>query len=193
MPKISKIKGNIVTLSGKFKYEQNQYFELSKNTKGFVLLADEDEAKLLVIGNPSEIEINKNVKVLDGESIVFADESWLGKIIDPFGNVIHASRDATDKSKIIGKQFIYKNSPSIIKRRKLDRPLDTGIVAIDAINPIGLGQRQLIIGDRSSGKTSIALSAIINQKDSGLINIYVAIGQKRSSIISTYERLPILH
>ena len=189
MPKISKIKGNIVTLSGKFKYEQNQYFELSKNTKGFVLLADEDEAKLLVIGNPSEIEINKNVKVLDGESIVFADESWLGKIIDPFGNVIHASRDATDKSKIIGKQFIYKNSPSIIKRRKLDRPLDTGIVAIDAINPIGLGQRQLIIGDRSSGKTSIALSAIINQKDSGLINIYVAIGQKRSSIISTYERL----
>ncbi|RTZ68565.1 MAG: hypothetical protein DSZ21_01525 [Tenericutes bacterium] len=75
MPKISKIKGNIVTLSGKFKYEQNQYFELSKNTKGFVLLADEDEAKLLVIGNPSEIEINKNVKVLDGESIVFADES----------------------------------------------------------------------------------------------------------------------
>ena len=189
MPKISKIKGNIVTLSGKYKYQQEQYFELSKNAKGLVLLANEDEAKLLVIGNPSEIEINKSVTVLKDQSMIGADENWLGKIIDPFGNIIHSDTEDEGESKIIGKQFIYQNSPSIIDRTKLYCPLDTGIISIDAINPIGLGQRQLIIGDRSSGKTSIALSTIINQKDSEIISIYVAIGQKRSSVISFYERL----
>ena len=189
MPKISKIKGNIVTLSGKYNYEQEQYFQLSKNTKGVVLLAKEDEAKLLVIGNLSEIEVNKEATVLKDQSIVSADENWLGKIIDPFGNIIHDDSTTKNKTKIIGKQFMYKNSPTIVERVKLNRPLDTGIISIDAINPIGLGQRQLIIGDRSSGKTSIASSIIINQKNSDIICIYVAIGQKRSSVISFYERL----
>ncbi len=190
MPKIAKIKDNIVTLKGEANYKQNQYYRLSEDTNGLVLSATSNEAQLLVVGNPSNIEINEEVSTISDENVVDVYEHYFDKIISPFGDVLHPQDFSVPaKPKSIGVRKYPLTSPSILERIKLSQPLDTGIVAIDTMIPIGLGQRELIIGDRATGKTSIALSAIINQKSSGIKTIYVSVGQKRSSVIDFYKNL----
>ena len=188
MPKISKIKDNIVTLEGKYKYRQDQYFKLSSNTKGFVLSATINEAKLLVIGNPSELKINSSVKTTADTSAIEVRENYFGKIITPIGDTIHPITKVS-KGKIYAKGDLDAKTPSILDRVALNRSLDTGLLVIDTMIPIGLGQRELIIGDRNTGKTTIALNAIINQRDKDSKVIYVAIGQKRNSVIQSYNIL----
>ncbi len=190
MPKISRIKDNIVTLSGKYKYTMDQYWKLSKNTKGFVLSASETGAKLLVVGDPGEIKVNDSVTLSKDNHEVSVYKHQFGKVISPFGEVLHP----VSKVKTTGKTPFAKGSletPSvpILDREPLDEPLNTGMLAIDTMIPVGKGQRELIIGDRNTGKTTIAVNTIINQKGTDVKTIYVAIGQKRSSIISTYNTL----
>jgi len=105
-------------------------------------------------------------------------EALLGRVVDALGQPIDG------KGPLDTKEFrrIELKAPGIIVRQPVKEPLQTGIKAIDAMIPIGRGQRELIIGDRQTGKTSVALDTILNQKDSGVICIYVAIGQKRSTI-----------
>ena len=189
MPKVLKIQDNIVTLTGEYKYKQDQYFKLSENTKGFVLSASETDAKLLVIGDPSEIKVNTTVTLTDDTSKVNVYKHYFGKIISPFGKVIHPISSKVITKTIIGVGDLETKTPSILERVPLDKPLDTGTFAIDTLIPLGLGQRELIIGDRNTGKTTLAINTIINQKDNNVKTIYVAIGQKRSSIVATYNTL----
>ena len=105
-------------------------------------------------------------------------DAFLGRVIDPLGEPI----DGKGPIEAVGYNPIEKQAPGILERQSVDTPLHTGILAIDSMFPIGRGQRELIIGDRQTGKTSIATDAILNQKDTGVLCIYVAIGQKASSI-----------
>ena len=105
-------------------------------------------------------------------------DAFLGRVIDPLGEPI----DGKGPIESVGYNPIEKQAPGILERQSVDTPLHTGILAIDSMFPIGRGQRELIIGDRQTGKTSIATDAILNQKDTGVLCIYVAIGQKASSI-----------
>ena len=189
MPKVLKIQDNIVTLTGKYKYKQDQYFKLSKNTKGFVLSASETDAKLLVIGDPSEIKVNATATLTKDTSKVNVYKHYFGKIISPFGKVIHPISTKAPAKTIVGTGDLETSTPSILDRVPLDKPLDTGTFAIDTLIPLGLGQRELIIGDRNTGKTTLAVNTIINQKSNKVKTIYVAIGQKRSSIVATYNTL----
>ena len=189
MPKIYKIKDNIVTVKGKHNYYQDEYFNLSKNVKGFVLSATTTEAQLLVVGNPSELKINTLIKPTTQSTKIEVKNEYFGSIISPFGEVIQKS---SKKSKIITKKTygeLEQKSPSILERIALNKPVDTGMLVIDTMIPIGKGQRELIIGDRNTGKSTIAINTIINQKKNKVKSIYVAIGQKRSSVIKTYNIL----
>ena len=112
-------------------------------------------------------------------------EKFLGRVIDPLGEPI----DGKGPIEAVGYNPIEKQAPGILERQSVDTPLHTGILAIDSMFPIGRGQRELIIGDRQTGKTSIATDAILNQKDTGVLCIYVAIGQKASSIARVAEDL----
>ena len=111
-------------------------------------------------------------------------ENLLGRVIDPIGR-------ALDGKPLTVQQYypVERPAPSLIKRRPVDTPLQTGIISIDSMIPIGRGQRELIIGDRQTGKTSIALSAILNQRDTGVICIYCAIGQKASTVAQIVHTL----
>lgn len=190
MAKIIKIKDSIVTIKGKEKYKLNEQYKLSSKSFGIVLSAKADIAQLLIVGDASEIKNNSTVKKIKANNDIAAYEHYFGRIIDPFGNTVHPFNTKEPKTKkLIGKSNRLNISPSVIERTKLEKPLDTGLVAIDTMIPIGLGQRELIIGDRTTGKTSIALSAIINQKKNNVKSIYVAIGQKRNSVISLYNTL----
>lgn len=188
MPKIIKIHDNIVTIEGKANYKQDQLFRLSKDAVGFVVSATQTEANLLVIGDPSTIQNKKAVtKISDTFDKVEVRSGFFGSIISPFGNVLFPAKKEAGKK--IGEGAIENNSPALLDRIKLSQPLETGMLAIDTMIPIGRGQRELIIGDRSTGKTTIALNAIINQKDKKTKSIYVAVGQKRTSVIATYNKL----
>src|SRR5206468_6335208 len=112
-------------------------------------------------------------------------EALLGRVVDALGNPI----DGKGPVSTTQTAPIEKVAPGVIARQPVSQPLQTGLKAIDAMVPIGRGQRELIIGDRQTGKTAIAIDAIINQRDTGVKCIYVAIGQKASSIAAVVRRL----
>ena len=121
-----------------------------------------------------------------GETVsVPVGQGLLGRVVDPLGNPI----DGKGIIRYTDKRPIESPAPSIVDRSPVNQPLQTGITAIDALTPIGRGQRELIIGDRQTGKTAIAIDTIINQKDKNVICVYVAIGQKMSNIVSTVNLL----
>ena len=109
----------------------------------------------------------------------------LGRVVNPLGQAIDGGREIAAQDY----RPVESGAPAIIDREPVNRPLPTGIMAVDAIVPIGRGQRELIIGDRQTGKTAIAIDAIINQRDTDILCIYVAIGQKASSIAQTVQTL----
>ncbi len=192
MSKIKKIKDNIVVIEGKEKYEENQRFKLSEKTIGIVLNAERNKANLLVLGNTLDIKLNSTVKKIEKQDYIKTYKHYFGKIISPFGNVVYPSSFEEPKKPIlIGKSHIDNPSPSIMDRLKINKTLNTGITAIDALIPIGKGQRELIIGDRSSGKTSLTLSTIVNQKNKNVKVIYVSIGQKKNTVIQKYNFLKL--
>ena len=188
MLKIRKIHDSIVVLDGKYKYKQGMLFDLSKDVKGYLISAKEDEASLLIIGDPSLISKNTNVKI-SKEKItnVKIYSNFFGSIISPFGNILETNSKLV--SKLLGKRKLDNTSPNILDRVKLTDPLLSGMISIDTMIPIGRGQRELIIGDRSTGKSTIAINTIINQKNNDVKSIYVAIGQKRNSVINIYKTL----
>ena len=190
MPKISRIKDNIITIKGKENYKLNERYKLAERTYGVVLSARDESAELLLMGDPSNVKIDDEVHKLKEIPKIEVYEHYFGKIITPFGDMVHpADAKEPTKPKLLGSEYRYHPSPSILERRGLTEPLETGLIAIDTMIPIGRGQRELIIGDRSTGKTSIALSAIINQKNKNMKSIYIAIGQKRNSVIQVYNTL----
>lgn len=152
--------------------------EFETGGRGVALNLEEAETGVVIFAGQEELRPGTRVKTTGQVLSVGVGQEMVGRVVDPFGNEL----DGKGKYKIEGYNLLEKVAPGIIAREPVTVPLQTGIKIIDAVIPIGRGQRELIIGDRSTGKTSIALSTIINQKGTGVTCIYAAIGQRRSSI-----------
>ena len=152
---------------------------------GLVMNLESDHVGVVLLGNDSLIKEGDEVKRTKRVMEVPVGEEMLGRVVNALGQPIDGLAPIkTSKSKPI--EVI---APGVMKRKSVDTPLETGITMIDAITPIGRGQRELIIGDRQTGKTAIAIDTIINQKGKDVICIYVAIGQKNSSVAQIVDRL----
>ena len=160
-------------------------FEDGKGTLGIVLNLEEDNVGVVILGDYSHIKEGMTVKTTGRIASVPVGEGLLGRIIDPTGVPIDGNGEIhCDKIRAI-----ERVAPGIVTRKSVCEPLQTGLTAIDALTPIGRGQRELIIGDRQTGKTAIAIDTIINQKGKDVICIYVAIGQKTSTVAQLAKTL----
>ncbi|HEY4152084.1 MAG TPA: F0F1 ATP synthase subunit alpha [Pseudolysinimonas sp.] len=171
----------------------NELLRFEDGTLGLALNLDESEIGVVVLGEFDGIEQGQKVTRTGEVLSVAVGDGYLGRVVDPLGNPMDGLGEvATD-----GRRALELQAPGVMQRKSVHEPMQTGIKAIDAMIPIGRGQRQLIIGDRQTGKTAIAIDTIINQKDnwaSGDVNkqvrcIYVAIGQKGSTIAAVKDAL----
>ena len=153
-------------------------FENNSSTLGIAMNLEEDNVGVVILGEYTDIKEGTVVKTTGRIASVPVGDGLIGRIIDPTGKAIDGKGEyAYDKTRPI-----ERVAPGIVARRSVYQPLQTGLTAIDALTPIGRGQRELIIGDRQTGKTAIAIDTIINQKGKNVICIYVAIGQKASTV-----------
>ena len=152
---------------------------------GWALNLERDSVGTVILGDYKHIKEGDTVKTTGRELEVPVGAALLGRVVDSLGNPI----DGKGAIKADGMSPIEKVAPGVIARQSVDEPLQTGLKSIDSMVPIGRGQRELIIGDRQTGKTAVAIDAIINQKGTGIKCIYVAIGQKASSIAAVVRKL----
>ena len=153
-------------------------FEDGKNTLGITMNLDEDNVGVVILGEYTQIKEGMTVKTTGRIASVPVGDALIGRIVDPTGKPI----DGKGEIESTKTRPIERVAPGIVARKSVHQPLQTGLTAIDALTPIGRGQRELIIGDRQTGKTAIAIDTIINQKGQNVICIYVAIGQKTSTV-----------
>ncbi len=159
--------------------------EFANGTRGVVLNLEEDNVGVAIFGTTKGIEEGETVKRLKQINSVPVGRGLLGRVVDALGNPI----DGLGPIQSDGRGVVEVKAPGIIDRKSVHEPLQTGLKAIDAMTPIGRGQRELIIGDRQTGKTAVAIDTIINQKGQGVVCIYVAIGQKASTVAQVVDRL----
>jgi len=159
----------------------SELLEFPGGVRGMALNLEEETVGAVILGNAEGIKEGDTVKTTGRVVEVPVGQALLGRVVDPLG------RPLDDKGPIAAKRTrpVERIAPGVIVRQSVDTPVQTGIKAIDALIPIGRGQRELIIGDRQTGKTAIAIDTIINQKGKGLVCIYVAIGQKLSTVATT--------
>ncbi len=163
----------------------NELLQFSETVYGMALNLEEDNIGCVILGPFQDIKEGDEVRRTGRIMEVPAGEALIGRVVNAIGHPIDGKGPIqTDKF-----MPIERIAPGVIYRRPVEVPLQTGIKAIDAMTPIGRGQRELIIGDRQTGKTAIAVDAIINQKDQNVICIYVAIGQKASTVAGVVEKL----
>ena len=165
----------------------NELVEFSNGEYGMALNLEEDSVAIVLLGSDEGIKEGDTVKRTGKVVSVPVGEGLIGRVVNPLGQPIDG-KGAIESKEI---RPIERNAPGIIQRKSVSVPLQTGIKAIDSMIPIGRGQRELIIGDRQTGKTVIATDTIINQKGKDVICIYVAIGQKRSTVAQLVETLTL--
>lgn len=175
----------IVRVHGLSDAMQGEMLEFPGNTFGMALNLERDSVGAVILGAYQHITEGDTVKCTGKILEVPVGEALLGRVVDSLGLPI----DGKGPVACTETAPIEKIAPGVIARQSVDEPLQTGLKAIDAMVPVGRGQRELIIGDRQTGKTAVAIDAIINQKGTGVKCIYVAIGQKASSIASVVRRL----
>jgi F-type H+-transporting ATPase subunit alpha len=175
----------IARIYGLEKVMAGELIQFKGGVSGIALNLEEDQVGAVLLGEYSGIKEGDEVQRTGRIMSVPVGEAMIGRVVDALGQPIDG------KGPIETSQFnaIERIAPGVVERQPVKEPLQTGIKAIDAMIPIGRGQRELIIGDRQTGKTTVALDAIINQKDSGVICIYVAIGQKRSTVAQVVKTL----
>ncbi len=183
--RVISVSDGICWLDGLADIMYGEVVEFACGERGMVLDIQKDRIGCAIFGRYEHIESTSRVRRVGRMASVPVGEELLGRVVDPLGRPIDGLGTLhTDKRRPI--EF---NAPGITQRRSVSVPLQTGIKAIDALVPIGRGQRELIIGDRQTGKTSIAIDAIINQKGKGVPCIYVAIGQKDSAVAEIRDKL----
>jgi F-type H+-transporting ATPase subunit alpha len=176
----------IARISGLERCMAGELLELPHGVMGLALNLEEDSVGCVLFGETDEIKEGDEVRRTGRIMSVPAGEAMRGRVVNPLGQPLDG-RDAIETTEFIPLERI---APGVVHRQPVKEPLQTGLKAIDAMVPIGRGQRELIIGDRQTGKTAIAIDTIINQKGQGVVCIYVAIGQKQSTIaqvVSTLE------
>src|SRR4051812_11325075 len=184
--------GTVITLGdgiarvyGLDKVMAGELLDFPHGVAGIAMNLEEDQVGVVLLGDYTEIKEGDEVKRTGRIMSVPVGDAMIGRVVDALGNPID------DKGPIATKEFIAveRIAPGVIERQPVREPMATGLKAIDSMIPIGRGQRELIIGDRQTGKTAIAIDAIINNKGNDLICIYCAIGQKRSSIAQVVKIL----
>ncbi len=159
----------------------SELVEFENGTTGLAMNLEEETVGVLVLGDYIDIQEGQQVKTTGRIAEVPVGDAMLGRVVDALGNPIDGKGPiSTDKTRPI-----ERIAPNVVTRKGVNVPVQTGIKAIDAMIPVGRGQRELIIGDRSTGKSTIAVDTIINQKGGDLVCIYVAIGQKASKVAQT--------
>ncbi|MCS6821638.1 MAG: F0F1 ATP synthase subunit alpha [Microscillaceae bacterium] len=181
----------VARIYGLGKAQAGELVEFSSGTKGLVFNLEEDNVGVVIFGESSSVKEGDNVKRTSQIAYIKVGEGMLGRVVDTLGNPI--DRDEPIPGKLY-EMPLERKAPGVIYRQPVNEPLQTGIKAIDAMIPIGRGQRELIIGDRQTGKTTVALDTIINQKEfyekgEPVYCVYVAVGQKNSTIAQVYDTL----
>jgi len=159
--------------------------EFENGVKGMVLNLEEASVGIVVLGQYETIREGMSVKRLGELLKIPVGDGMVGRIVNPLGEPL----DGKGPIEATETRFVEEKAPGIMDRKSVHEPLETGIKAIDALVPVGRGQRELIIGDRQTGKTTLAIDTIINQKGNGVICIYVAIGQKQSTVANLVQKL----
>jgi len=183
--KVLEVADGIVRLDGLSSCMSQEMIDFGNNIFGVALNLEDGVVGAMILGEYSHIKEGDTAKSTGKILSVPVSESLVGRVVDPLGKALDG------KGAISAKKYypIEKIAPGVITREGVDTPMQTGIKAIDAMIPIGRGQRELIIGDRQTGKTAIAIDTIINQKGKNVICIYVAIGQKESKIARIVAKL----
>jgi F-type H+-transporting ATPase subunit alpha len=183
--RVTEVGDGIARVSGLPDCAVNELLEFEGGIVGLALNLDEDSIGTVILGNADEIEEGQPVKSTGNILSVPVGDAMLGRVVNALGTPIDGKGD------IVGSisRRVEIQAPGIMGRKPVHEPLQTGIKSIDAMTPIGRGQRELIIGDRKTGKTTIAIDTIINQRGLGVKCIYVAIGQKGSTVAQTVEVL----
>lgn len=176
--------GSIVRATGLSSVKMDELVEI-KDSLGIVINLNEDTVGIVLLDNPQNIEAGEKVKRTGRIADVPVGPALLGRVVDPLGNPL----DGGAKIVATERYNIEREAHQIMERQEVSVPLQTGLKAIDAIIPIGRGQRELILGDRQTGKTAIAVDAILAQKDTGVICVYCAIGSRADSVAKVIDVL----
>jgi len=177
--RVKSIRDCVVIASG---LKNSQYGEMvlfSNNIPGMVMSLEEEETGIILLGSPDEIPEGDIIRSTQRMLTVPVGEELIGRVIDPLGRPLDGGPPITANRY----RRIEALAPNVVEREPVNTPLQTGLKVIDALIPIGRGQRELIIGDRQTGKTAIAIDTILNQKNENVICIYVAIGQKATTVV----------
>lgn len=183
--KVVEVKDGVTILSGLYNGFYGEIIEFDNGVQGFVIDLTEDTVGVVVLGDYLSISVGSNAKGTGRILSISVSDEVLGRVVDPLGKPIDGGR-AIAATKAYP---IERIAPGVVTRRPVSVPLQTGIKAIDALIPIGRGQRELLIGDRGTGKTTVAIDTIINQRGQDVICIYCAVGQKNSKVASVIETL----
>lgn len=176
---------NIATVYGLRSVRFGELLKFQTGQMGLAMNLEEDTIGVVILGRDSDIKEGHRVESTGRIIEVPVGEAMLGRVVNALGEAI----DGKGALETSHKRTIEFTAPTVPERQPVHEPLQTGVKAVDALVPIGRGQRELIIGDRQTGKTAIALDAIINQRDTGVLCVYVAIGQKTNTISSIVEDL----
>ncbi len=182
---IISVSDGIVRIHGLADVQFGEMLEFPGNTFGMALNLEQDSVGAVVLGDYLHLSQGDVVKCTNRLVEVPVGEAMLGRVVNPLGQPIDG-KGAIDAASSLPLEIM---APGVIERKSVDQPIQTGVKAIDAMVPVGRGQRELIIGDRQTGKTAVAIDAIINQKDTGIRCVYVAIGQKDSSVAAVVRKL----
>ena len=183
---VLQVSDGVARIYGLRNAEANELLEFDNGIKAIVMNLEEDNVGAVLLGPTDKIKEGFIVKRTKRIASIMVGEGMLGRVIDPLGAPL-------DGKGLIGGELyempLERKAPGVIFRQPVNQPLQTGLKAVDAMIPIGRGQRELIIGDRQTGKTAIAIDTIINQKDQDVLCIYVAIGQKASTVANIVKTL----
>ena len=175
----------IARIYGLSNAKAGELLEFPNGVRGMVQNLEENNVGAVLLGDPTAVKEGDEVRATGEIASVPAGEALLGRVVNALGDPI----DGKGEIKTETRMNIERKATGIIQRKPVHEPLQTGIKSIDGMVPIGRGKRELIIGDRQTGKTAVAIDTIINQKETGVKCVYVAIGQKRSTVVNIVKRL----
>lgn len=182
---VHEVKDGVAILAGLYNVAYGEIIEFDTGISGFVIDLSEESVGVVVLGDFEKIKAGDKAKSSGKQLEISVSTEILGRVIDPLGRPLD-NKHAYKKDKSYP---LEKIAPGVVYRIQVNKPIQTGIKSIDALIPIGRGQRELIIGDRGTGKTTLVVDTIINQKKEGVICIYCVIGQKKSKIATLIELL----
>jgi F-type H+-transporting ATPase subunit alpha len=186
--RVERIADNVATVDGLRDTRLNELVVFSNGTRGMAVLLDDASIGCILLGSQDGIQAGSLVRGTRAAACVPIGNALLGRVINPLGEPL----DGAERPRTTEISPVEKPAPAIIDRAPVAQPLFTGITAIDAMLPLGRGQRELIIGDHSTGKTSIAVDAIIRQKSTDVVCVYAAIGRRSSSVAATIDAIHAL-